>query len=179
MLQGKLLRLKIVCIILFCISFVMVALIILALLKLYFSKEYDSILDPIPLIVMGGFLLIGIFQLKCFNLVVNKYPDKVLTNTNDSAFNLFFIFSTIVFLAIFFCFVAIVFTLLNESTTENNSIIFYVLIVIFSIFIPCHVYCMRQSYALRKTIKINYYKSQNNMIDTIGQDKNISEGVKF
>ena len=124
MLQNKVLKLKVVCVILFCISFGMAALIIFALIKLYLLKEYDSVLEPVPLIIMGAFILIGVFQLKCFNLVANKYPDKELTNRNDTTFNLLFIFSSIIFLGIFFCFVAFIITLLNNKTPKDYTNIF-------------------------------------------------------
>lgn len=170
MTQNKLLKLKIVCIFLFCISFGMAAIIISALVKLYLLKEYDSVFDLLPIIVVMCFLLIGIFQLKCFNLVANKYPDKELTQRNDSIFSLLFIFSSIVFLGILFCYVAFVFSLLNERTSEDNGNVFYYLLIAFTIYIPCHVFCMRQSFALRKIIKQNYYQSQNEIINNIGTD---------
>jgi hypothetical protein len=167
--HNKLLKLKVVCIILFCVSFAMAGLIFSGLIKLFLLKEYDSILDPLPLVAMGGFILIGVFQLKCFNLVANKYPDKELTNRNDSVFSLLFIFSSIVFLGIFFCFVAFLFSLFDDKIPQDTSILFYCFLTIIIIYISCHIYCMQQSFALRKIIKINYYQSQNNMIDTIGK----------
>ncbi len=175
--QNNLLKLKIVCIFLFCISFGMAAIILTALAKLYLLKEYDSVLDPMPLITIIAFLLIGIFQLKCFNLVANKYPDKELTHRNDSAFSLLFIFSSIVFLGIFICYVGFVFSLLNERASEGNGNVFYYLLIAFTIYIPSHIFCMRLSFALRKIIKINYYQSQNKMIDMIGKEHENGEDI--
>jgi heme/copper-type cytochrome/quinol oxidase subunit 2 len=177
MLHNKLLKLKVVCIILFCVSFAMAGLIFSGIAKLFLLKEYDSILDPLTLVAMGGFILIGVFQLKCFNLVVNKYPDKELTNRNDSVFSLLFIFSSIVFLGIFFCFVAFLFSLLNDKTPQDTSILFYCILTTIIIYISCHIYCMQQSFALRKIIKVNYYESQNNMINTIGEDYKTVENI--
>jgi hypothetical protein len=167
--QNKLLKLKVVCIFLFCISFSIAALIILALIKSYLSSYNYSYLDTMTIIFLIGFILIGTFQLKCYNLVANKYPDKKLSDANDTVFNLLTIFSSIVFLAIFFCFLAFVFTTFLNKEPSNNSYVLYGIIIIFAIYIPSHVYCMRQSFALRRIIKINYYESQNNMIETIGQ----------
>lgn len=174
MLENKLLIFKIVCLYLLCISFGMALLIIAALVKLFYLNGYDSILEPMPLISMLGFIIIGIFQSKCFNLIANKYPDKELTNKSDNSFSLLFIFSSVVFLAISFCFVAFIYAIFTDDAAEvKSSTVLYVLSAIFAIYIPCHVHCMRQSFALRKIIKINFVKLQNRIVNTIGEKSEV------
>ena len=169
MLQKKLTVLKIICTILFCISFGMSGLIILGLIKLYLSENYDSVLEPMPLITLIGFIFLGLFQVRCYNLVAYKYPDKELTKRSDSSFRLLYIFSSIVFFGICFCFIGFIYALLFDNTYGNESYIFFIMLITFAIYIPCHIHCIRQSNALRKIIKANYILSQNNIVESIGE----------
>ena len=169
MLQKKLTILKIICIILFCVSFGMAGLIILGLIKLYLSENYDSVLEPMPIITLIGFILLGLFQVRCYNLVSYKYPDKELTKRSESNYRLLYNLSSIIFFGICFCFIGFIYALLFDNIYGNESYIFFLMLITFAIYIPCHIHCIRQSNALRKIIKLNYIESQNEIVESIGE----------
>ena len=85
MIQKKLTILKVIIIFLFCISFGMSGLIISGLIKLYLLENFDSVLEPMPIITLIGFIFLGLFQARCYNLVSYKYPDKELTKRGESS----------------------------------------------------------------------------------------------
>ena len=169
MIQKKLTILKVIIIFLFCISFGMSGLIISGLIKLYLLENFDSVLEPMPIITLIGFIFLGLFQARCYNLVSYKYPDKELTKRGESSYRLLYNLSSIIFFGICFCFIGFIYTLLFDNTYENESNIFFIMLITFATYIPCHIYCIRQSNALRKIIKANYIISQNNIIESIGE----------
>ena len=168
MLQKKLTILKIICITLFCISFGMSGLVILGLVKLYFLENYDSVLEPMPIITLIGFILLGLFQVRCYNLVAYIYPDKELTKRSESSFRFLYNISSIIFFGICFSFVGFIYSLIFDNGYGNESYIFFIMLITLAIYIPCHIHCIRQSNSLIKIIKANYIQSQNNIVESIG-----------